>query len=98
VSSRALVATACGLCAYIPGRDALTVGQAIKLAADLLAVRLVIPPDFPDESAGALARHPLAAAGAAAFPPGSLQAHLGPRATISALLDDLEGGTTVDAQ
>ena len=39
----------------VPAPDALTVGQASKLAGDLLAVRLVIQADLPDESVGALA-------------------------------------------
>ncbi len=51
----ALVAAANGLDACVPAPDALTVGQASKLVGDLLAVRLVIPADLPDESASALA-------------------------------------------
>ena len=44
-----------GLNACVPAPDALTVGQASKLAGDPLAVRLVIPADLPDEYAYALA-------------------------------------------
>jgi hypothetical protein len=55
VSSGALVAAASGLDACVPTPDAFTVGQVSKLAGDLLAVRLVLPTDLPDGSAGAFA-------------------------------------------
>jgi len=50
-----LVAAASGLCACVPAPDALTIWQASKLVGYLLAVRLVLPADLPDEGAGALA-------------------------------------------
>src|SRR5215831_8999745 len=47
MSSGALAVAAFGLDACVPAPDALTVGQASKLAGDLLAVRLVLPADLP---------------------------------------------------
>jgi hypothetical protein len=44
-----------GLRAVVLAPDALAFGQAGELASDLMAVRLVISADFPDEVAGVLA-------------------------------------------
>ncbi len=50
-----LAAAAFGLRACLLAPDALTVGQASKLAGDLLAFRLVLTTDLPDKCSGALA-------------------------------------------